>query len=133
MALDVLGQILGDDFRGCGRPQRESTVRPEDGIQSQIGTVEMIEKIEEVVAMQVEAIKNLKIVKITVWDSAGGSGAGSSTANFASSLIKSLPPLHEVARMAGIELPEYLGKMVDQQEPDPHKPPPVPPPPPNKH
>ncbi len=96
------------------------------------GTLLMIEKIEEVVAMQVEAIKNLKIDKITVWDSAGGSGAGSSTANFASSLIKSLPPLHEVARMAGIELPEYLGKMVDQQEPDPHKPPPVPPPPPNK-
>ena len=32
----------------------------------------MIEKIEHLVAAQVEAIKNLKIDKITVWDSAGG-------------------------------------------------------------
>ncbi len=96
------------------------------------GTLLMIEKIEEVVAMQVEAIRNLKIDKITVWDSAGGSGAGSSTANFASSLIKSLPPLHEVARMAGVELPEYLGKMIEHEEPPSRKSSAVPPPPPNK-
>jgi flotillin len=71
----------------------------------------MIEKIEHLVQAQVAAIQNLKIDKITVWDGGGGNGnAGSSTANFAASLIKSLPPLHEVARMAGIELPEYLGE-----------------------
>ncbi len=81
-------------------------------------TLLMIEKIEEVVAMQVEAIRNLKIDKVTVWDSAGGSGdgKGSSTANFLSSLIKSLPPIHDVAGMAGVELPGYLGKMVDGKE-----------------
>jgi hypothetical protein len=27
--------------------------------------------------------------------------------------VKSLPPLHEVAEMAGVELPEYLGRLVD--------------------
>ena len=70
----------------------------------------LIEKLEGIVHTQVEAIKNLKIDKITVWDSGGGAGGGSSTANFASSLIKSLPPLHEVAKMAGIELPEFLGE-----------------------
>ena len=74
-------------------------------------TLLMIEKIEEIVARQVEAIKNLKIDKITVWDSAGGKGEGSSTANFVSSLIKSLPPLQDVAGMAGVELPDYLGKV----------------------
>lgn len=68
----------------------------------------LIEKLEEIVATQVEAIKNLKIDKITVWDS--GAGGTSSTANFASNLVKSLPPLHEIAKMAGVELPEYLGK-----------------------
>lgn len=80
-------------------------------------TLLMIEKIEEVVARQVEAIKNLKIDKITVWDSAGGNGEGkgSATANFVSSLIKSIPPLHDVAGMAGVELPEYLGQMVDDK------------------
>jgi flotillin len=72
-------------------------------------TLLMTEKIEEIVGKQVEAIQNLKIDKITVWDSAGGGGEGSSTANFVSSLIKSLPPIHDVAGMAGIELPEYLG------------------------
>jgi flotillin len=73
-------------------------------------TLLMVEKIQEIAAMQVEAIRNLKIDKITVWDSGGADGT-SSTAGFARSLIKSLPPLHEVAKMAGVELPEYLGKL----------------------
>lgn len=76
-------------------------------------TLLMVEKIEEIVGKQVEAIKNLKIDKITVWDSGTGSGNGdsSSTANFLSNFIKSLPPLQEVSKMAGVELPEFLGKM----------------------
>ncbi|HZJ23513.1 MAG TPA: SPFH domain-containing protein [Anaerolineales bacterium] len=73
----------------------------------------MIEKIEELVSRQVEAISNLKIDKITVWDS-GGNGDGSSTSNFISNLFKSLPPLQEISQMAGFELPEYLGKMKGQ-------------------
>lgn len=77
-------------------------------------TLLMIEKIEEIVATQVEAIKNLKIDKVTVWDAGGGDGEGSSTARFLSSLIKSLPPLHDVAEMAGVELPKYLGEMVEK-------------------
>jgi flotillin len=73
----------------------------------------MIEKLEELVARQVEAISNLKIDKITVWDS-GGNGDGSSTSNFIANLFKSLPPLQEISNMAGLELPEYLGKVKDQ-------------------
>lgn len=73
-------------------------------------TMLMIEKLEKVAALQTEAIKNLKIDKITVWDS-GDSEKGSSTANFMSSMIKSLPALHEVASMAGIDLPKYLGSV----------------------
>jgi len=69
----------------------------------------MVEKIEELVAKQVEAISQLKIDKITVWDSGGADG--SSTSNFLSSLVKSLPPLQELSAMAGIELPNYLGKV----------------------
>ena len=76
-------------------------------------TLLMIEKIEDVVARQVEAVKNLKIDKVTVWDSGAGDGKGSATANFVSSLIKSLPPIHDLARMAGVELPEYLGHMAE--------------------
>ena len=55
-------------------------------------TLLMVEKIEDVVALQVEAIKNLKIDKVTVWDSGGDKAGSSSTANFLSSLIRSIPP-----------------------------------------
>ena len=81
-----------------------------------VATLLMVEKIENVVAHQVEAIKNLKIDKVTVWDS-GSSNGTSSTANFAQNLIKSVPPLHEIARMAGVQLPDYLGKVSEPAAP----------------
>lgn len=80
-------------------------------------TLLMIEKLEELVSRQVEAISNLKIDKITVWDT-GGKGDGSSTSNFVANLFKSLPPLQDISEMAGFELPEYLGK-VKSREPNP--------------
>lgn len=73
-------------------------------------TMLMIEKLEEIAKLQAEAIKNLKIDKITVWDS-GNAVNGSSTSNFLSSMIKSLPPLHEIAAMSGVNLPSYLGDL----------------------
>lgn len=81
-----------------------------DGDAKAAATMLMIEKLEDIVARQTEAISKLKIDKITVWDS-GASEKGSSTANFISSLVKSLPPVQDVAAMAGVELPEYLGKI----------------------
>jgi flotillin len=78
-------------------------------------TLLLTEKIEEIVKLQVEAIKNIKIDKITVWDSAGANGSGTSTANFLAGLVKSLPPLHDVAQMAGLELPKYLGDTKSEQ------------------
>jgi flotillin len=78
-------------------------------------TLLMIEKLEEVVSKQVEAIQNLKIDKITVWDSGAANGKSSSTAQFLSSLVTSLPPLQEIAKMAGVELPEYLGRVSQEQ------------------
>ncbi len=87
-------------------------------------TLLMIEKLENMVNMQVEAIKNLKIDKITVWDSGADGKNGNTTANFLSGMVKSLPPLHDIAEMAGLDLPKYLGdlkssenvKKADQQE-----------------
>jgi flotillin len=78
----------------------------------------MIEQLPTLVAEQVKAIQNLKIDKITVWDSGAGfrGGEGGSTANFLSSLIGSLPAMHDLAEQAGIELPAVLGKVG--QKPD---------------
>ncbi len=73
----------------------------------------LVEKIEELTKIQVEAIKNLQIDKITVWDSMSGEGGSPTTANFLSGIMKSVPPLNETMKMAGIQIPEFLGKPVD--------------------
>jgi len=79
-------------------------------------TLLMVEKLEDMVAAQAEAIRGLKIDSITVWDSGGGAGEGSSTSNFLANLVKSVPPLHEVAANAGFDLPEYLGSLRPDDE-----------------
>lgn len=71
----------------------------------------MIEKFEKIVEKQVDAIKNIKFDKITVWDGGTGTANGSTTANFMKDLIKSLPAMHDLANQAGIELPQILGKV----------------------
>lgn len=73
----------------------------------------LADKIEELVKIQVEAIKNLKIDKVTVWDSMGGKEGGSTTANFLSGMMKSIPPLNETFKMAGMQIPGFLGKELD--------------------
>ena len=74
------------------------------------------DKLEELVKIQVEAVKNLKIDKVTVWDGMGGKDGTSSTANFMSGLMKSIPPMSELFNMAGMELPEYLGKPKEESK-----------------
>lgn len=71
------------------------------------------DKIESLVETQVEAIKNIKIDKVTVWDSGNGANGATSTANFLSGMMKSVPPLNEMFTMAGLELPDYLGKVKE--------------------
>ena len=73
----------------------------------------LIEKLEDIVRLQTEAIRNIKIDKVTVWDNGKGSDGKNSTANFLSGMMQSLPPLHDVAGMAGIDLPAYLGKVQE--------------------
>lgn len=73
------------------------------------------DKLPELVKIQAEAIKNIKIDKITVWDGGNGNGDKTSTANFISGMYKSVPPLQEMFNMAGMELPEYLkGKTPEE-------------------
>ncbi|MCL2549245.1 MAG: SPFH domain-containing protein [Symbiobacteriaceae bacterium] len=68
------------------------------------------DKIEELIRIQVDAIKNLKIDKVTVWDSMGSEGSSPTTANFLSGMLKSVPPLQDLFQSAGLQLPEILGK-----------------------
>ena len=77
-------------------------------------TLLMIEQLPEIIREQVKAIQNLKIDKITVWEG-GGSGGKGNTAEFLSSLIGSLPAMHELARQAGIDLPQVLGRIRENK------------------
>ncbi len=77
----------------------------------------IIEKLEQLVQVQAEAIRNIKIDKITVWDGSNGKDGKTATSNFLSGMVKSLPPLHDIAGMAGLDLPDYLGKVAEKKEP----------------
>ena len=68
------------------------------------------DKLEQLTKIQVEAISNLKIDKITVWDGATNADGKTTTANFLSGMMKSIPPMNDLFNMAGMQLPEYLGK-----------------------
>lgn len=73
------------------------------------------DKLPELVRLQTEAIKNIKIDKVTVWENGSGKDGKTSTANFLSGMYKSVPPLQEMFDMAGMKLPEYLkGKDVSE-------------------
>jgi flotillin len=84
----------------------------------------LIEKLPELVKTQVEAVKNIKIDKITVWDSGNGAhGDGnSSTANFVSGMMKTVPPLNDLFNMAGLNLPSYLkGAQPESDKAEPNE------------
>ncbi len=70
----------------------------------------LADKMEELLRIQVDAVKSIKIDKVTVWDNgAGGQDGKTATAGFVSGMMKSIPPLGELFDMAGMKLPEYLG------------------------
>ncbi len=75
------------------------------------------DKLPELVKIQVEAIKGIKIDKVTVWDSLGGGNGTPATASFLSGMLKSLPPMQDMFKMAGMELPSYLSGEVKEEKP----------------
>ncbi|MDE5722323.1 MAG: flotillin family protein [Clostridia bacterium] len=66
------------------------------------------DKLEELVRTQVDAIKNLKIDKVTVWDNGQNTEGKTATANFVSGMMKSLPPLDDLYSMAGLKMPKLI-------------------------
>lgn len=80
------------------------------------------DKLEELVRIQVEAIRNIRIDKVTVWDGGQNAEEGGSTSRFISGLYKSVPPLHDLFQMAGMDLPAYLGQVKSEKEEAPVNP-----------
>jgi len=100
-----LFEILTKQAEGYGQ-----VVKAAGGDSTNAFQLLLLEKLPELVKTQVEAIKNLKIDKITVWDSGIGTenNGNTTTANFVSGLMKSVPPLNDLFNMAGLNLPSYL-------------------------
>ncbi len=101
-----LFEVLSNQANGFKQlVDASGTKNPQDAVMLMIA-----DKLPELVATQVEAIKNIKIDKITVWDNmGGGNGEGkSTTSDFVSSMIGTLPPFNELFKMAGMELPSFL-------------------------
>ena len=72
---------------------------------------------EELMRIQVEAIKNIKIDKVTVWDGgSNGKDGKTATADFISGMMKSVPPMAEMFNQAGMELPKFLGEKIEAPE-----------------
>lgn len=110
-------EILSKQADGFNMLVNAANNSPTDAVRMMIA-----DKLPELVRTQVEAIKNLKIDKITVWDNMSGGGkAGTPTsANFLSGMLGSIPPFEDLFKMAGMELPDYLkgGKKEEIEEAD---------------
>ena len=73
----------------------------------------LIEKLTEVAGIQAQAIQDLPIEKIVVWDG-GNAGDGGGMSGLGQRLMGALPPMHELARQVGLDLPDFLGKVAKE-------------------
>src|SRR5688572_21887660 len=99
-------EILTKQAEGLERIVHAAGNNPKDAV-----LLLIVDKLPELVRMQTEAIKNIKIDKVTVWDNGNNNnGDGkNSTAGFVSGLYKAVPPLKDIFDSAGMDLPTYLG------------------------
>src|SRR5688572_23920087 len=106
-------EILTKQAEGLERIVSAAGNNPKDAV-----LLLIVDKLPELVKMQTEAIKNIKIDKVTVWDNGSSNGDGkNSTAGFVSGLYKAVPPLKDIFDSAGMDLPSYLGKRQDLEAP----------------
>ncbi|MFT5780216.1 MAG: flotillin [Crocinitomicaceae bacterium] len=107
-------EILTKQAEGLDRIVKAAGNDPKDAVLLLIA-----DKLPELVKTQAEAIKNIKIDKVTVWENGGGKDGKTSTSNFISGMYKAVPPLQEMFNMAGMQLPNYLkGPDVKDDEKD---------------
>lgn len=81
----------------------------------------LADKMEELMKIQVQAIQGVKIDKVTVWDSGVNADGRTSTSGWLSGMMKSIPPMEELFNMAGMQLPEFLGKKEEAPKPQAEK------------
>ncbi len=106
-----LYEILTKQAEGLDRIVKAAGDNPKDAVLLMIA-----DKLPELVKLQSDAIQNIKIDKVTVWDGGQNPDGKGSTASFVSGLYKAVPPLKDIFDMAGMDLPGYLGKHKNGDE-----------------
>ena len=84
-------------------------------------TMLISDKLPELVKTQVEAVKGLKIDKVTVWDGGNSKDGKTATSNFISGMMGAVPPLDDLFKMAGMNLPSYLKGNAEEQAQKPEE------------
>jgi flotillin len=88
------------------------------GNASEAVVVLVADQLPGMIDSQMRGISNLKIDKIVVWGG-GEDGAKGGVSRLLKDLITGLPPVTDLARAAGIELPPVLGRITSAATPDP--------------
>ena len=89
----------------------------------QAASLLLIEKLKEIATIQAQAIQDLPIEKVIVWDGGGKDGGMS---GLGGRLMGALPPMHELAKQVGLDLPDFLGRLASEAKdaaPEPPAPP----------
>ena len=95
----LAGERLREIVQGCGGAEAAFKLM-------------MLEHLDHLAETASKAIANVKFDKVIVWDGGNGNGGAS---GFLSGLGRSIPPLMDIMRnLGGVELPDYLGRMVEQ-------------------
>jgi flotillin len=118
------GEALQAKLAGEAEGNREILVKMADGFREIVASANgdpdaaarlmIVDRLDAIVTAQASAISNIDFEKVLVYDGGNGNAVG----NFLGGLTQALPPLHELANMAGIELPEFLGQLRDDARPE---------------
>lgn len=68
----------------------------------------LVDKLPELMRIQADAIANIKIDKVTVWDSGNGGTSGQATPDFIKGMLGAIPGFSEVYKDLGLKLPGML-------------------------
>ena len=66
------------------------------------------EKLPEIIKIQTDALANIDIKNLTIWDSGNGGSNGGAVSGHVKDLLSSLPPLTDIFAMVGAELPGFM-------------------------
>jgi flotillin len=122
LAGEAEGEALRAKLRGEAEGRKEILMKMAEGFEAIVkasggdpdaaARLMIVDKLDEIVAAQAKAISNIDFEKVVVYDGGNGNAVG----DFLGGLTHALPSLHELAKMGGVELPDYLGELMETQK-----------------